>query len=85
MAIFARLRDSEDGEATVECIYNREIEAPVDDSLLFIVMGEEVNKKFDIDYDSGEMLIYNPDFEPDYSCLWVAQTIDFEFVEIEGI
>jgi hypothetical protein len=47
-------------------------------------MSQEVNDKYGIGYDSGEMLIYHPDFgHPDHGedrCLWVAQTIDFDFV-----
>ncbi len=82
MTLFARARlDDPDEVIGVECVFNRELIADVDNTHLFFVLSEEVRKKFDIDYDLGEMLIYSPYFEPDLSCMWVAQTIDFDFVE----
>lgn len=80
MTTFARLREPEWGEAMVECIHNRAIERPVSTDL-FIVLEQEVRDKFGIRYDQGEMLIYNPKFEAEMSCMWVAQTIDFDFME----
>jgi hypothetical protein len=53
----------------------------VDPELTYFVLSEEIREKFDIDYDLGEMLIYSPHFEPNMSCMWVAQTIDFDFTE----
>lgn len=67
----------------VECIHNRELMVPVKDDQLFFVMSEEIHEKFGIVYDHGEMLIYSPKFEQDYSCMWVAQTIDFDFLDLE--
>lgn len=81
MATFAMLREPEDGECMVECIYNRELEAEVPADMRFFVLSEEVHNKFGIDYDNGEMLIYSPEFMKDLSCAWVAQTIDFDFEE----
>lgn len=86
MTTFAKLRDAERGEASVDCAHNREIEASVDPDLTYIVMPEDVNKRYGIDYDNdGEMLIYSPDFMTEYSCLWVAQTIDFDFFTLEDL
>jgi hypothetical protein len=81
MTTFAKLRAPEWGTAVVECIHNRELERPVDPELTYFVLSEEIREKFNIDYDLGEMLIYSPSFEPDMSCMWVAQTIDFDFTE----
>lgn len=83
MTTFARPRLDEDEIPLVECIHNRELMVPVKDDQLFFVMSEEVHEKFDIDYDLGEMLIYSPRFEEDLGCMWVAQTIDFDFLELE--
>lgn len=81
MTTFAKLRGPEEGLAMVECIHNRDLERPVDTDRLYIVLEEEVRQKYGIDYDLGEMLIYSPQFEPELSCMWVAQTIDFDFFE----
>jgi hypothetical protein len=90
MASFAKLREPEKGNAYVECVHNRDIEHEASGDFLFFVMSDEVNKKFGIDYDNdGEMLIYHPDFgHPDMGddrCLWVAQTIDFDFFTLEDL
>lgn len=84
MISFATMREPEKGNALVECIHNRELEHEVNPKLRYFVMSDDVNEKFGIDYDNdGEMLIYHPDFgHPDMGddrCLWVAQTIDFDF------
>lgn len=81
MTTFAKLREPEWGTAVGECVYNRDLEADIDPTLTYIVLGEHVRKQFDIDYDLGEMLIYNPEFEKDLSCMWVVQTIDFDFFD----
>jgi hypothetical protein len=81
MTTFAKLRAPETGLASVECIHNRDLERLVDPDLTYFVLSEEIREKFGIDYDDGEMLIYSPEFEPDMSCMWVAQTIDFDFTE----
>ena len=67
----------------VECVHNRELMVPIKEDQLFFVMSEDVNKKFGIDYDLGEMLIYSPKFEEHLACLWVAQTIDFDFLDLD--
>ena len=80
---FAIMREPEKGNAWCECAHNRDIEYEVDPNLRYFVMSQEVNDKYGIEYDSGEMLIYHPDFgHPNHGedrCLWVAQTIDFDF------
>jgi hypothetical protein len=81
MATFAKLRAPEEGLASVECIYNRDLEELVDGNLLFHVLSDEVCEKHDIDTQLGEILIYNPSFRSDMSCSWVAQSIDFDFFE----
>ena len=81
MTLFARPRLDEDGAISVECVYNRDLHAYISKDEMFFVLGEDVRKKFDIDYDLGEMLIYSPFFEPELTSMWVAQTIDFDFVE----
>jgi hypothetical protein len=82
MTLLAKPRIEDPDEVIgVECVFNRERTADVDKDQLFFVLSEDVRKKFDIDYDLGEMLIYSPYFEPALSCMWVAQTIDFDFVE----
>lgn len=81
MTTFAKLRAPEEGLAAVECIYNRDLDRYIDPDLLYFVMSEEVHEKFGVDYDLGEMLIYSPKFATDLGCMWVAQTIDFDFIE----
>ncbi len=81
MTLLAKARLDPDESIEVECIFNRELTSNVDSDQLFIVLSEDVRKKYDIDYDLGEMLIYSPYFEPELSCMWVAQTTDFDFVE----
>lgn len=81
MTLLAKARLDPDEAIEVECIFNRELTSNIDSDQLFIVLSEDVRKKYDIDYDLGEMLIYSPYFEPELSCMWVAQTIDFDFVE----
>jgi hypothetical protein len=81
MTLFARARLEPDEAISVDCIYNRELTAEVNTNNLFIVLSEDVREKYGIDYDLGEMLIYSPEFEPELGCMWVAQTIDFDFVE----
>lgn len=85
MTTFARARIDDDSLPIVECIYNRELMVPVKTDQLFFVMSEEIHDKFGIVYDHGEMLIYSPTFEEDYHCMWVAQTIDFDFFELQGV
>jgi hypothetical protein len=80
MTTFAKLREPEWGEAMVECIHNRALEEIVDPALTYIVLGEHVRQSFGINYDQGEMLIYSPHFRDDLGCMWVAQTIDFDFI-----
>ena len=82
MTTFAKLREPEIGEAFAECVYNRDLEAEVDPTIRFMVMSEEVHDKFKVDFDDGEMLIYSPDFRKDLSCMWIVQTIDFDFTEL---
>jgi len=81
MPTMARPRDLRDGLAIVDCVHNTELSVPVKEDQLFFVMSEDVHKKFGVDYDEGEMLIYSPKFEPQFSCMWIAQTIDFDFFE----
>jgi len=81
MTLYARPRLYKDESIGVECVYNRDLEADISKDQMFFVLSEDVRKKFDIDYDLGEMLIYSPFFEPELSTMWVAQTIDFDFVE----
>lgn len=80
---FARVREPETGEVWCACAHNRDLEYHVDPNLTYFVMSDEVNAKYDVDYEDGEMLIYSPDFgHPDHGddrCLWIAQTIDFDF------
>jgi len=85
MTTFARARFEDDSLPIVECIYNRDLMVPVKTDQLFFVMSEEIHDKYEVDYNLGEMLIYSPKFEEDYGCMWVAQTIDFEFFELEGV
>jgi len=83
MISFARVREPEKGNPFCECIHNRELEHEVNPELTYFVMSDDVHEKWGIDYENGEMLIYSPDFgHPDHGddrCLWVAQTIDFDF------
>jgi len=82
VTLFAKPRiDDPDELIGVECISNRELHALVDNTHLFFVMSQEIHEKYGINSDLGEMLIYSPHFEPELSCMWVAQTIDFDFVE----
>lgn len=77
------MRDPMEGSPELECIYNREITSYIGkDDQRFIVMSEELHEKYDVDYDAGEVLLYAPDFRPDMSCMWVGQTIDFDFSEL---
>lgn len=86
MHTFARLRDPERGSASLECAHNRELEADLEDTQLFIVLSEDAHRKFNVDYDNaGEVLIYSPHFMKEYSCAWVGQTIDFDFFDEVGI
>ena len=85
MTTFARARLNDYDLPIVDCVYNTDLSVPVKDDQLFFVMSEEVHQKFGVDYDNGEMLIYSPLFEKEMSCMWVAQTIDFDFFELEGI
>jgi hypothetical protein len=84
MTTFARAR-IDDSLPIVECIYNRELMVPVKTDQLFFVMSEEVHEKFDVRSDLGEVLIYSPVFEEDYGCMWVGLSIDFEFLQLEGV
>jgi hypothetical protein len=89
MVTFAVVREPDQGNPTCECAHNRDIELEVDPSLTYFVMSDDVNEKYGIDYDDGEMLIYSPDFgHPDHGddrCLWVAQTIDFDFHGLDEV
>lgn len=82
MTTFARARITDEDLPIVDCIHNTELSVPVVDDQLFFVMSEEIHKKFGVDYELGEMLIYSPKFESDLSCMWIAQTIDFDFFEL---
>lgn len=85
MTTFAKARITDEDVPLVECVYNRDLMVPVLDDQLFFVMSEEIHEKFGIDYDCGEMLIYSPRFESDMTCMWVAQTIDFDFPTVEEL
>lgn len=78
--LFARMRPQGDDMAMLECIYNRDLERMADPDLLYIVLPDDVSEKYGIDTDLGEYLIYSPHFEPELSCMWVAQSIDFDFI-----
>lgn len=81
MTTFARLRDPQEGLAAVECIHNRDLERWIDPSLTYLVMPEDVHEKYDIFYEHGEVLIYSPHFERELGCLWVGQSIDFDYFD----
>lgn len=85
MTTFARARITDESLPIVDCVYNTDLSVPVKDDQLFFVMSEEVHEKFGVDYDLGEMLIYSPRFEEDLHCMWIAQTIDFDFIEMEEL
>lgn len=79
--MFARMRPQDDDMAMLECIFNRDLERMADPELLYIVLSDEVSKKYDVDTELGELLVYSPFFEPELGCMWVAQSIDFDFVD----
>lgn len=83
MTVFAVMRDPMLGSPELECVYNRELTTSIGrDDQRFIVMSEELHEKYGVDYDAGEVLLYAPDFRPDIECMWVGQTIDFDFSEL---
>ena len=80
MTTFAVLRDPEVGATSLECIYNRTLTSDLDDgNMKFIVMSERVHELYEVDSDYGEVLLYSPHYRPDLSCMWVGQSIDFDY------
>lgn len=79
--LFARMRPQDDDIAMLECIYNRDFERMANPELLYIVLSDEISMKYGIDTELGELLVYSPHFEPELGCMWVAQSIDFDFLD----
>ena len=86
MPTFARLNSAEMGEASLECAHNRELEVSIGDpDILFFVLGGDTAKKYGVEEDLGEVLLYSPKFVPktetglDKATIWVGQSIDFDY------
>lgn len=80
MTTFAKARINDHDLPIVDCVYNTDLSVPVKDDQLFFVMSEEIHRKFGVDPDLGEILIYSPKFESELSCMWIGQSIDFDFI-----
>lgn len=86
MPTLARLNNPSHGAASVELAHNREIDAWIDNAdIAFFVLSGEVAKKYGVEEDLGEVLIYSPRFQPnvetgiDHPTVWVGQSIDFDY------
>lgn len=75
------VRKISDEPVEVECIHNREVTRKIIDNNLFFLMGEDFNKKFEIDKVAGEVAVYSPSFEKDFGCAWIGQESDFQIME----
>lgn len=82
MTQFVRRGRELDLPAMVECVYNRDLMVPVDTDELFFAMSKDVHEKFGVEFGKGEVLIYSPKFEPELTCMWIAQSADFDVLEL---
>lgn len=86
MPTLARLNNPSHGAASLEMAHNRDIDTWVDSAdIAFFVLSGEVAKKYGVEEDLGEVLLYSPRFVPnteanlDRPTTWVGQSIDFDY------